>query len=82
VVSCHFCGLGTTGRVTSSEKGSGGVLLRQTHLLRQDTWRGKTRAGRVMFGRSINRIEGTVTKAWLGLLIELAVQHFLVSHLC
>ena len=37
--------------------------------------------GHVMFGKSINKTRWTVMEAELGLLIELAVQCLLVSHL-
>ena len=42
VASCHFLGLGAIGRVTSAETDASGVLLRQTHMLRQGMWWGKT----------------------------------------
>ena len=35
-----------------------------------------------MFGESVNKTQWTVMEVELGLLTELAVQHFRVSHLC
>ena len=36
--SCHFLRLGPINRVTSSDMNSHAVLLRQTHVVRQDPW--------------------------------------------
>jgi hypothetical protein len=38
VASCHFCGLRPIGRVRSADTDSRGVRLRQTHVLREETW--------------------------------------------
>ena len=38
VASCCFCGPRAIGRVMSADTDFRGVLLRQTHMLRQDTW--------------------------------------------
>lgn len=59
VASCCFCGLGLFDRVTSADTDFHRVLLKQTHLLRQDTRWGKTHGGHVMFPGSINRTQWT-----------------------
>jgi len=60
--SCHFLGFRPLGRVMSAGD-SCGVLLRKTHVLRQDTWWGMGLMGHMMFGGSINRTQQTVTGA-------------------
>jgi hypothetical protein len=58
-----FLRLGPIGRAMSADTNSHEVLLRQTHMLRQDMWWGKTLGGHVLFGRSINRTQRTVMGA-------------------
>ena len=71
--SCHFCILRLIGLVMSAETDS---CAEAAYMLMQD------RRGHMMFGWSIKRTLWIVMGAGLGLLIELAVQHFLVLHLC
>jgi hypothetical protein len=49
----------------SADTDSPGVLLRQTHVLRQGTCWDKTHWGHVMFGGSINRTQWPVRGAWI-----------------
>jgi hypothetical protein len=68
--SCSFFGLQSIGRVMSAETDS---HAEARTLVRQDPWK------HVIFGGRINRTAWTVKMARLGVLIELAVQHLVLS---
>lgn len=75
--SYNFWGLGTVGRVMSAERHSRWNLLTQTTCWSKT--HGEIR--HLIFGGSINKTQWTVTKAELGLLVDLAVRCLLVSRL-
>jgi hypothetical protein len=78
--SWHFCGFGPIGRMMLADRDSWSFAKTDSRA-RHMCW-GKTHGGHVMFAESMTRTQQTVTEAELGLLIDLTLQSFLLSHVC